>query len=403
MPVPHCETTTFSTDYIYELYKSNKLIKPRFQRRKRWLEKDTFNKGVTNNYDFIKFLIKSRVNVIPVLLMKNIDNNKETYSVFDGNNRINAIIDYINRPLYYFDSLIDKEFPEYIRNALLSSPLIKLVSSESIHFDNFCIENGLCSNEVEYHDLGLSKFSKKYIHIYDELRKQRFTDIKVAVAVYTDHTVDEIEDIFKNVNRSGIQLTQQEILACTTSSIMFSANDIEMFSTLSRYLQEFYSDMNTSEALCVDITQHTETMSLYELLISFQMYLSDNFDFIDKPGDSVDQDVIFKCYAAIVDDKFRQKHSNTAFFLTKMILCCQKFKQLCHHLYNPWIDHYAFKQQNIAALSKSKLVTYLLYIYNTKDNDVKQRDNDIIKTLLYNEFIWILSKCKSLDLEEKKH
>lgn len=85
-----CESKIFTLGQVYRLYSDNLLVKPRMQRKVKWVDKDpTHDK--TNNNDFIRFTLKLKNSILPILMSTKYQDNKLLYSVLDGNNRINAL------------------------------------------------------------------------------------------------------------------------------------------------------------------------------------------------------------------------------------------------------------------------------------------------------------------------
>lgn len=97
-------TETWSLKKLAE--KKDKIVKSQFQRNSNWsLHPNPKNEKKSNIRDYIIFLSNIGHSVLPISLGEYISNNEIRYSVIDGNNRINAIITFLDHPLKVFPDL----------------------------------------------------------------------------------------------------------------------------------------------------------------------------------------------------------------------------------------------------------------------------------------------------------
>ena len=102
------DSTVWTIEQLQSFYKDIK--KPKFQRKMRWTVKPTSNDKISNFKEYIDFLIKYKNSQIPIALGEYINNNKRKFSISDGNNRIHAIIYFLQCPYKthdkYYDNII---------------------------------------------------------------------------------------------------------------------------------------------------------------------------------------------------------------------------------------------------------------------------------------------------------
>ena len=107
------ETWTVRT--FIEKIESGYLEKPKCQRQKRWTSlpvKDNHSKRIPNNKNYIEFLYRNGNSIEPI----SFSNNMNKFINIDGNNRINAVCEFLSNPY--------ELFPEYFED------LFKFINDE---------------------------------------------------------------------------------------------------------------------------------------------------------------------------------------------------------------------------------------------------------------------------------
>ena len=85
---------------------NQEISKPKFQRKRKW---DIFPKSdnVPNEKAYIQFLYNTENSVHAITFGQENNSQKIYYSNIDGNNRINAIKHYIDRPFEIFNDILN--------------------------------------------------------------------------------------------------------------------------------------------------------------------------------------------------------------------------------------------------------------------------------------------------------
>ena len=100
---------------IYNYIKGNQIIKPKFQRKKKWVLMPSSK--MPNDREFIDFLYKNGNSVFPISLAKISNNDKK--NALDGNNRMNAIVNFLDKPFSLYPERLDdlmKNIRKYIND-----------------------------------------------------------------------------------------------------------------------------------------------------------------------------------------------------------------------------------------------------------------------------------------------
>jgi hypothetical protein len=384
-----CETSTVTIKDIYDMYTEGTLIKPRIQRPKRWVDKDTEQRGKTNSLDFIKFIIKTGNIVNPLLLVEKIVNGTKSLLVIDGNNRLNAILLFINKPLYFFSDYIPESFPAVFKEHFIQQSLSEILKYRN--FKSYCKNNNMI--EEYNHTVSPDKdLDADFDDMCDKLHAIRFFDIKVPITRFENITSDGIKEIYEGVNKGGIKLTKQEILASTTSVFKYYPHQLSRYRDLATKVQQYYDDMNNNEVLKVQ-AHEGESLNMFEVLLGFQMILSEQYKFMQQPG-LKELDVVFKCYE-IIYDTFEDYNNDIDKFLQEF----QSFTDCLHNIQNNFYNkHIRYSSIEKSCLRLIGNVTFILMIILHKNRDV-MNDKDFVshlrKILLYNELCSMVDDTKT--------
>ena len=98
---------TMDVCHIINIWKEKRMHKDKYQRKKKWLSQPDPSKKQPNDREFILFL-KLRGNTCsPIFLGTTIDGGLVIYHNVDGNNRMNAIINFLETPFTVFPEFLD--------------------------------------------------------------------------------------------------------------------------------------------------------------------------------------------------------------------------------------------------------------------------------------------------------
>jgi hypothetical protein len=360
---------------LWNLYNNGNITKPRIQRKQCWLNKDLSNSRKTNNYDFIKFIIKTKSCVNPLLLVE----KRGKFIIIDGNNRINAIINFIKHPLKLFDEHIPESFKNF-SNILHEIDLKKLTKGLADDVIDF-IEEKIKKQEI---DFKLDNICKSEIQKIRKLfNDYNFMDIDIPLAKFKNIKIEEINDIYAGVNKGGIKLKKQDILACTSSLILYDSNEINDFNKIKTAMTKYYDAINKDE--CLKMNDALENLNLFEILFGYQKLLAKEYNFIEEPGSS-EFDMIFKLYKAKYQD-FDKKNDDLDKFLTSMKKTCGFLNSIFNKIYNSKIKNCVNKTR----LSKNAKIVFLAYLYKNIDkfDDDKFRKRSLM-FILYAELCCLI-------------
>tara|TARA_B110000908_G_C10258663_1_gene457482 strand:- start:1566 stop:3413 length:1848 start_codon:yes stop_codon:yes gene_type:complete len=402
----NCTTYEKPLSFIIQQYNDSKIIKASQQRKKKWIDKPNIS-GKCNNQDFIKFSLYGRHIGLPLLIAKK--NNK--LIIIDGNNRLNALISFYKQPLRYLPELQNYiKSNQYIPNDFLTE-LYKIPYNEwktkHIIEAYFKFITGsrsavprINSNSKPwpkwYTDIENEEFLETvhtdFENMIQGLMKKDIDNIKIPITEYDNISTENIATIYASINKSGIKLTKQEILAATMSVFIYDNEEIEHITTLfplKKYRAEHNAFLNEGDELRTELNN---SINLYEILTSFQYYLHDKYKFIPTFSDKAQINFIFKIYDCIHEDAFDKKNENIALFIHTCIniwdflipifneLCIPHSKQIEYKLKDNYIhkifldNHLMLLMSYLYANSEKSIDTYPQY------SKFKKK----IKTLLFN-------------------
>jgi hypothetical protein len=296
--------------------KDRQIIKPRIQRQKRWLEED--------NKHYIQFLLRWKHSVMPFLLNEKIVDSRRIYYLFDGNNRANAILDFILKPLSVLPEVIPDGLPYSLKKYLKEVPLDTLLKSR---YTLSKLYRDLPPND-EYDELKETKITEEDENAFESMleviAKWKFFDIHLSVTIKMNLSDEDMCSLYTSINKGGKILSKQELLAGSTFHIKFSKEDLPLyFDRLIAHLSGYYGKMSDNEKLMIE-NSGTTTITLFEVLVGFQLYLSEKYRVNDKKsfvqeytGES-NKDVVFSLYEHL-GGSFDTVESHTVYSILQQI------------------------------------------------------------------------------------
>ena len=294
------ENKQITIEDLAQYYSNDQLIKPRLNRDLRW--------SFEHTKLFLEFTFGIRHILTPFLCTKTIVNiNKEVYSVFDGNNRMNAIFSFASNPLKYMEFTNDA-----LKRVLCSRPngnkihdLIQNMSYAEIM--NTTSLSMLCRKHKNAPEINAFDWVKEnedadytietaYNTMHKSISDTKFNNVKLTLTVFSGMTDEEIVDIFQNINTSGMELTPQDILKATSSLTTYRADEITEFGKIVQHYRKFADDQCDKEVLGME-TEYS-MLSCFELLFGLQLWMSCEYpQIVDSPGKKgVKMDLIFKLH-----------------------------------------------------------------------------------------------------------
>jgi hypothetical protein len=388
------------------------IYKPKYQRKRKW---DILPKkeNVPSEKKYIEFLYDTYNSVHAITF--GFDGNK--YSNIDGNNRINAIMHFLEKPL--------RLFPEYMNNlihflnnkdqtlAINVENIIKHLSYNELmtfKYNKYFIENGhdeLYKKHLKELRDELEPFFDDLINLLKINKKDRFdTDVLIIVNIFKGYSSEELAEVFGRINQYNSGLTEQEALASRLFNIVeFNITNKLLEYEIKQQLKTYYLDRKNDEILnCYVYDEVHDAMNAYDFMVGFQNYSSSKCALIMKT-DNDGLSLFFKIYKCLFkggfDTTFTTNHINEFIeLMLKVIEILQKIQK------NIFMENFTGGSNKIfdtvnkklKSLTKNNLYLIITSIIGFIKIDISEKD--ILKSceicILYHFFV------QSLDDKDKK-
>ena len=376
----------------------DKIIKPKFQRKSRWLITPDKNNKKPSYSEYIKFLFKTENSVDPISFGIIIQNNTEYYVNIDGNNRLNALITFINQPLLVFKNVLSQEI----------GLLKKFIPEEIYNNLNYNLLSGFRRlNEVEH----ISKFTdnqedhKKLEDIMIDIQNKllvnktdKFTDIvKLNINIFKNGTYEDYNEIFSSINKHSNELSENDLLA----SLLFSKN-IKMPSDNISYqilnkIKIYYNNRDEGEVLSNRVDVNINNLNIFDYMIGLQNVMHDRCGYL-KEYSSKGLGYIFRIFKIVfgldsIDLNSFEKFQNKL-FTKKCLEASEILNKLFNNISNDNINKKIFSKKNghlssiIRENTKILLITTILSMKEQKT----YTDEYIISKLSISTFYHIIQK-----------
>lgn len=388
------EQTTLQLEELFMLYSQRQLWKPSLQRAKRWTD--------AQSQTFIHFVVDLHNLITPFLLNKAIVDGKELYSVIDGNNRINAILQFYQHPLRFLEtSLVEKlkvAYPDALYRVLermsyrqwlvttsLSECCRQQVESEQVVFDAFQWYN-------EHNDRA-GQIEHAYRAVHTALVRSRFDQVKAPVVIFRGMTEEKIIQIFAAVNTTGVRLTEQEIVKAISSLTLYTVDDpIPHFAAIHQTQRQFLTAQHDQEMLR-ELVQPVGgggmALSTHDFLFGLQLWLNEKYPWaISRPGQTDDLDVLFKFYKLLYEGRFDEKDTVR---MRDFVLRTTQYCELIDGIFRQMYGLYPYSESNIR-LTQNR--TVILFAYLHQDSDRQRPRQDWVRLLFYNETVGFLADLR---------
>lgn len=276
------------------------------------------NKSIPNTKSYIEFLRKTGHNVGTLVQAK--QSTEDRYTNIDGNNRINAIVEYWAEPF--------KIYPEKLED------LMRCVEEEKLHFgpeqesvreqlreifkgmsypDFMNLQfhayppNGYFTNKhQEFWSKSLEKYRdaiEKHIKLIQHDfhlncdNTQRFGQVRIPIRIFINYTMEELSTIFEEINKNYAPLTGEEIMASSLYDISaFKIEDSVLEASIKHNICEYYMERDEDEALeGYQFDEDTE-LNAYDLMTGLQKHCENTFNIKHSHGRSTSLPFLFKVY-----------------------------------------------------------------------------------------------------------
>ena len=393
----------WSVKQLISKIKNKEITKPKFQRKKKWTTMPK-KKGPPspNEYAYIKFLYDTENSVHAITFGQESKSTRIIYSNIDGNNRINAIKHFMDRPFEIFNEYLVDLFKIFdminSENIIKIKNIFKLLSYDQIIkmktpskffrtedkrelFEEIRVEEDSIEQEVE-------KIQKNLM-----INGSDFGEIvKINVNLFEGYNTDELCKTFEDINKYNSKLTETELLACRLhNSCNFMINNKPFKTKLNECIKEYYIDKSDEEVLdCYEFKE--ETINAHDFIVGFQNACNEKYNFIvetDVDGLSL----FFKLWKVLYNsfiDTFTTENVND--FIEKINYSCDMLQETISNIFTDKINDKLFNNSCQLKLKTLKKYHWFMLIccivgYKNKKETKCIIIKNLEKALIYHFFI----------------
>lgn len=399
-------TTSMTVDNakwsIEKLFNNRHIItKPKFQRDKKWTPLPKKKESNPNYKDYIEFLIENKNSVFPISLGTQLDNNEKKYIVIDGNNRINAIISFLDNPYLLFKELYDDLFT--ILNSLNGNYKKELkeiiINLDYKKLDNFRRLDDLIDLE-DYDQQGLraidvSNIEKKMSQIQQKLKysdgSSFLGNIYLNINIFEDGTFSDYCRIFESINKHANSLSENELLSAILYNIYLKIDDPDLQRVLKSSIRDFY-EQKTKEVLENYIFNIDDSMNVFDFMVGFQNYCHQQYKVI-PPFETKGLSLFFRMFkilnsSEIKTDSFSNKVIKI--FIERMNISSSILFEAYNQIFPDNVNPKIFNSSQVKKINKGQIFTMtpLLLLMTTiiSNHNTLSRSDLILKiksTIIY--------------------
>lgn len=373
-------TVQWSIETFRDQYEKGLLLKPRIQRKKRW-DLHKMNK-------YIGFIQTYKNAVMPFLISEVILEGVKKYYIFDGNNRSNTILDFYESPLSFELVALPASFSKEMKLKLKTFSLEKLLDRK-LTFHKVCREM-----EIKVEDLtNVSTLEDDWQTMIEDLDALKFGDIKLDMTIFSHLTTEQMCHIYESINEGGVKLSKQELLASSTSRMLFTKTTLHSFDELKHLIEtQYYEDMNSTEKLKI-VEDSKGSLNLFEVLVAFQYKLHVMYPYcIPEPcsfSKETDLDMVFRLYKYITRMEFDKAPSpailNT--FLNQIETACKIIDTIYTQYFNPNIPCNEIKKY--LKVQKNVAILLIVYVIDATIHSISLKliQSNLSRVILYHELM----------------
>lgn len=392
MQKSHCESKTFTIEQLYQKYQHGELLKPQMQRSACWYFMPSKTEDRTNNYDFIKFITQAGNLVNPLIMLERIHNNSKKLFMVDGNNRLNAIINFIKFPLKLIGGdLLSMDFLAEFRHELSKISLAELLEYPSL--TELCEIKGLLHIlEKNSETFPRVDMIRSYKDTISRLRSMSFMTIEVPITKFEGLSDKQLVELYAGLNRTGVKLTEQDILASTTSFITYNADEISNYLELREIATKYYNNMNDNEVLAVDFK--IDSLNLFEVITAMKVKLRNEYSFLPSYGNNTQKlEFLFQWYRYLFGE-FETK-INIDEFQKNVFMIFDIVARIVKNMFVKEIKSKMLSDKKVS-LGKQHMTIIFLYLYKRINPISRKIDKNHIDCVMRNiYYVQVLEYCAS--------
>lgn len=400
---------------IINYLENNKITKPKFQRKKKWdIKKKKENNP--NIKDYIEFLYDTE-NSVHAITFGEEPTEIDKYSNIDGNNRLNAIYDYIKKPFEIFEEFftdLEELIDIKIDKIILDKNLNLVFTQNDKDLLKYTLKN-LSYNEFvnfNYKKTFMEKnqnlYNKKFINIRDEIedeiekiKKNKLklkngddfdANVKINVNIFKGYTTNELCSTFEKINKYSSKLTEIELLGCRLYNITdFIIEDNVIKTELENSIVDYYEKKNKLEVLdCYHFDKERDKINAYDFIVGFQNLCNKKYNFIEETNmDGLS--LFFKLYKKLYKG-YTFTTINVNDFIEKINYSCNIFEEINNSIFTDKINKKLFGKKcsdKLNTLKKNNMFIVVSTIISYKMNNFDKNIiiNECAKALLYHFFL----------------
>ena len=388
---------------VASMVSQNEIDKPKFQRKRKWNKlpkKDNY----PSDKRYIEFLYATRNSVHAITFGRDGD---KLYNI-DGNNRINAIINYLEQPFSIFEEKMF-ELKEFIREKLNIEVanevenIIKNMRYEEVmafKYNSYFIKNGyvdLYNTHLKLIRDELEPFFEKMVDSLKIDGIDRFdNDVMINVNIFFGYSEEELSEVFGKINKYNSCLTEQENMA----SELFKVTDFRIEDELIKYeiqqqIEQYYDENSCDEKLsCYVYNKIDDKLNAYDLMVGIQNYSNNKCSMIEKTN-SEGTSLFFKIFKTLYKDKAVSwgdkftseivndfiKHIQFVIMILEKVSGCIFMKKLVDGSNNL----FGAVNKKLSSLSKNNMYLIIIAIIGYTKNDIHESIilKSIEKCILY--------------------
>lgn len=414
----------WSVRLLYDNVRTGILTKPKFQRKKKWCMFPSNTGKDANVREFIEFLQEHKNNVEPLTFGTLVEDNTIKYANINGNNRICAIISFMNAPFKVFPELLETLFKYFDEDEFFFEKEKVKTIFENVSYDSFMgnarINKIFKKEEIELYKKNINFFTKLqdeeedfFEDIRNKLVKNFDNDVKININTCENYSFSELAELFYDLNKHDSTMSESEILASRLyEATGFRIRDGVFVSKIKKKLIQYYQDMSKDEALTTHhFNPENENINAFDFLVGTQKMLADEFSFIkDFSISGKEKSLVLRLFESLYGSEQKNFTSHT---VNEFVDTIQKHLKLINDSFNG-IHFYSKKQKKgklieklispdedaIKSISPKSLCYIIAAIMEFKNNGESEENiKKYIKRVIL--FHYILKNAKSREIKDK--
>jgi hypothetical protein len=206
--------------------------------------------------------------------------------------------------------------------------------------------------------------------------------------VYDNLSNEEMQHIYQSINRGGMILTEQDLLASSLANQQY-----DLSSEITSAINEFYEDINLSERLLM--TEEVIRLNLFEALMALQTILHKHYRFIPEPNVTKELDIVFYIWKLLHGFINVPSNDQVTQFITSVQGACSELQDILNRMYDPYIGFDKFQK-----IKKTHVITSILYLlYDSSSIQIKKQY--IHKAIMYHAILVELNTDESIKPEDR--